>query len=98
MTLDETIRRITARHAEIKALGVSRLALFGSTVRGNADAQSDLDVLVAFESGRKTFDSYMELKFLLEDLFPELDVDLVTESSLNSTIRDRVLSEARDVA
>lgn len=98
MMADQAISRMSTRLGEIRALGVSRLAVFGSTVRGNAGAQSDLDVLVAFESGKKTFDSYMELKFLLDDLFPELEIDLVTESSLNSAIRDRVLSEARDVA
>jgi len=40
----------------------------------------------------------MELKLLLEDLFPGVAVDLVLESSLKPGIRDKVLSEARDVA
>ncbi len=40
----------------IRALGVARLALFGSVLRGQTHAQSDVDLLVQFAPGTKTYD------------------------------------------
>ena len=98
MTGSVVAQRIQSEVRRIRELGVARLALFGSAARDEMDDVSDIDVLVAFLPGQKSFDSFMELKFLLEDLFPARHVDLVLESSLKPAIRDKVLSEARDVA
>lgn len=40
---------------QLRALGVQRLGLFGSFVRSEQRADSDVDMLVEFEPGRKTF-------------------------------------------
>jgi predicted nucleotidyltransferase len=64
----------------LQTLGVRRLSDFGSAARGEADASSDLDFLVEFE-GLATFDQYMSLKELLEQLF-ERQIDLVTHRAL----------------
>lgn len=98
MTRVVAVQRIRAQLPRIQELGVERLALFGSVARDEAGDTSDLDLIVVFRAGRKTFDSFMELKLLLEDLFPQTKIDLVLESSLKPAIRDMVLSEARDVA
>ncbi len=45
----------------IRQFGVKRLGLFGSFVRQQQDAESDVDVLVEFEPERKTFDAFMQL-------------------------------------
>ena len=71
---------------------IKTLALFGSTARNEATADSDLDFLVEFK-GEATFDGYMGLKFYLEDLFDK-KVDLVTRRSLKSQITENVLKEA----
>lgn len=63
----------------LKNLGVRRLGLFGSCARGEATAGSDLDFVVEFSE--KSFDGYMDLKSLLEDLFRSR-VDLVIISSI----------------
>ena len=76
--------------------GVRRVALFGSTARDEARDDSDLDLLVDFESG-PTFDSYMGLKFFLEDHLG-LRVDLVTPKALKPRLRPIVEREALDVA
>ena len=52
---------------ELAEMGVRRLAVFGSFVRGEATPESDIDLLVAFEPGQKTFDNFMCLSFFLED-------------------------------
>ncbi|MCG6162203.1 nucleotidyltransferase family protein, partial [Leptospira bandrabouensis] len=54
---------------------------------------SDVDILVQFHSGKKNFDSFMDLSFRLEDLL-NTHVDLLTEESLTKDLRDFILSEA----
>jgi len=76
--------------------GVRRIALFGSTVRGDAREDSDLDILVEFESG-PTFLSYMGLKVFLEDQMGR-KVDLATPDALKPRLRPVVEREAVDVA
>jgi len=73
--------------------GARNVRLFGSTARGEADADSDVDFLVDLEPGR----SLLDLGGLLMDLQSLLDcrVDVVTEAGLRSRIRERILREAR---
>lgn len=70
--------------------GVRRIGLFGSTVRGEDREDSDLDFLVEME--KPTFDSYMDVKLRLEDLFHR-KVDLVLSHRLKPRIRQRILDE-----
>jgi len=76
-------------------LGVTRLAVFGSTARNAAGAESDVDVLVAFD-GAATASRYFGAQFFLED---ELGcvVDLVSEKALRPEIRRAVEQELVDV-
>jgi len=76
--------------------GVKCLGFFGSLVRNEQKETSDMDVLVEFEEGAKTFDNYMNLKFFLEDLFGR-KVDLVIADALKPQIRERVLEEVKYV-
>ncbi len=72
--------------------GVTQLALFGSTARDSADADSDVDILVAFD-GPATSDRYFGVQFYLEDLFGA-PVDLVTEKALRAELRPFIQREA----
>jgi len=73
-------------------LGVRRIGLFGSFVRGEQRNDSDIDLLVEFESNRKTFDSFMELSFFLEDLLRHR-IELVTLESLSPYLGPHILKE-----
>jgi len=81
----------------LRALGVSRLGLFGSFVRGEQRPDSDVDFLVEFVPGQKTFDHFMTLGFLLEDLL-QRRVELVTPESLSPYIAPHVLREVEYAA
>ena len=63
---DYVAERLRDAEAEIRALGVRRLALFGSFARGEAGDDSDVDFLVEFEPGQKSFDRFLDLAELLE--------------------------------
>lgn len=74
-----------------------RLGLFWSFLRGEQTDASDVDPLVEFESGQKTFDHFMELVFLVEDLLGR-PVELVTPETLSPHIGPRILQELRYVS
>jgi hypothetical protein len=82
----EDILRIAAKH------GARNVRIFGSAARGEADDQSDIDILVEMEPGRSLFD----LGGLLMDLQDLLGrkVDVVTEKGLRERVRERALKEA----
>lgn len=72
--------------------GVTSLALFGSTVRGEARSDSDVDVLIDFD-GPATSGRYFGVQFFLEDLFGN-PVDLVTTKALRPELQPYIESEA----
>lgn len=86
-----------AQHKDelVRRFGVTRLALFGSTVRGTAREDSDVDVLIAFD-GPATSERYFGVQFYLEDLLG-VPVDLVTEKALRPELRPFIEREAVDV-
>jgi len=81
---------------QLRDFGVNRLGLFGSYVSGQPAAGSDVDILIEFKQGRKTFDNFMSIAFLLEDLFGRR-VDLVTTESLSPHIGPHILREVEYV-
>lgn len=90
------VRALEDHAAEVFALGVRRIALFGSFVRDEATADSDVDLLVEFVPGQKTFDRFVALAELLEQVLARR-VDLVTTESLSRFIGPHILDEAEDV-
>lgn len=87
---------ITASEPEIRALGVVRLALFGSVLRNQARPDSDVDVLVQFTPGAKTYEHFFALSELLESRLGR-PVELVTTEALSPFIGPRIIAEAQDV-
>jgi len=84
-------------HADkISAFGVERLGLFGSFVRGEQDAESDVDFLVTFKPGQKTFDNFSQLASFLEDLVGR-PVEIVTVDALSPYIGPHILKEVEYV-
>lgn len=83
----DQILKIVARH------GAKNVRVFGSVVRGEATAQSDIDLLI--DLGEKLSPWFPV--GLIHDLEALLNhkVDVVTEQTLHSFIRDRVLQEAK---
>jgi uncharacterized protein len=87
-----TIVMLEAHQSRLKALGVEKLGLFGSFVRGEQRPGSDIDLLVEFTPGKKTFDAFMELCFFWEEIL-ERKVEVVTVESLSPYIGPHILNE-----
>lgn len=90
----EQLLQVLAQHKQILAerYGLTEMALFGSTARGTARADSDIDLLVKFD-GPATSERYFGVQFYLEDLLGR-PVDLVTQKALRAEIRPFVEREA----
>jgi uncharacterized protein len=96
MQRDEVLVILKQQWAALKNFGVHSLSIFGSVARNEARSDSDIDILVEFESSI-TFDRYMDVKLYLEDQLGT-QVDLVTWRSLKPQIRDAIEKEAIRVA
>lgn len=82
----EEIMRLCAKH------GARNVRIFGSVARGEADEQSDIDLIVEFEPERSLLDHaalWLELRELLG-----YKVDVVSDRGIKPRIRERVLREA----
>lgn len=95
-TKQQILMLIEANQHAVQSLGVSRLGLFGSFARRQHVSDSDVDLLVEFEAGRKSFDNFMALQFLLGDLFNRR-VELVTPESLSRYMKASIVNEAEYV-
>lgn len=96
-TKKEIIERIRRLGPELCALRVERLGLFGSLLRGQTTPDSDVDILVEFAPGQKTFDNFIHLAHRLEDTL-QRRVEVVTRESLSPYIGPRILEETEYVS
>ena len=94
LTLDKILRIINENQKSIKKYGVKSIGLFGSYAKNKQKKGSDIDFLVEFEKGKKTFDNYMDLKFYLEDLF-SCNVDLVVKEAIKIELKSSILKSVK---
>lgn len=97
MKRDEALTILTTHAEEIKNYGVKSLAMFGSVARNEGRPDSDLDLLVEWESGKRMgWSDFVEIQQYLENILA-CEVDLVVPKELKPRLRDRILREALPV-
>jgi predicted nucleotidyltransferase len=89
-TLD-AIRRVVARAC--KRVGAQRAVLFGSYARGDADAWSDVDLLIVCPTERRFFDRHELFTDVLE-AFPGCDLLVYTPAEVDQLRERGVVHEA----
>lgn len=93
MTSKERFFDLVAREkATLLTLGVQQIGLFGSTLRGEDTEQSDYDVLISFEKGKKTYQNFIAVVDLLESALGR-NVELVTTESLSPYLGPKIKKE-----
>ena len=74
---------------------IAKLSLFGSVLRDDFSPESDIDVLVEFESGHVPgFFGLFDIEEDLSLLFDGRKVDVRTPQDLSRYFRDQVLAQA----
>ena len=96
MPCNDVLETLRQHMPEIRAFGVSRLAVFGSCARGEERPDSDVDVLVEFSVPVGLFEFVRVQRYLGRLL--HRTVDLATPDALRKEMRRSILEEARYVA
>ena len=85
----EKLKKILKKH------GAKKVEIFGSYARGEAKPGSDIDVIVEFKE-RKSLLELVGIEQELEDSLG-MNIDLLTESSINPYLMERIKKEAKVV-
>jgi hypothetical protein len=94
MTSKEYILSEMKQHKqELQDYGILRIGLFGSYVRGEHSHKSDIDILIEFDPEKENFDNYMSVYDILENLFKNEKIEIVTKNGLSPYIGPRILKE-----
>ena len=89
------VRELLRQHKQdLKTYGVKKIAIFGSVLRQEDKPDSDIDLLIDFDSQKGLF-AFIDLKTYLETLLGR-KVDLVTKNGLHPALKDKILEEAQD--
>jgi hypothetical protein len=95
MNKSRVLELLRQHEPELRAAGVVHLRLFGSVVRGEESAESDVDLMADFDrSKRQTLVSMARLENRLSDLLGA-KVDLAREDAMREPVRSRVAHEAQ---
>ena len=87
MTRDEALQVLRDHKPELEAQGVIHAALFGSLARGEATAQSDIDVFVDIDPARRIgVWGLTGIALFIQDLFPQR-VDVAERRALRDYVR-----------
>jgi hypothetical protein len=94
MDRDQILARLRDHAPDLRRHGVVRAALFGSTARGEARPDSDIDILVELDP-EAPIDllAYVGIVQFIEDLFPT-SLDVANRAALRPLVRPGVERDA----
>jgi len=92
-TKDYIISAIKSNRHTLNKLGIRNIGLFGSYSRDEQSAKSDIDILIDFTPEMESFDNYMAVCDIFEQLFRNEKVEIVTINGLSPYIGPRILNE-----
>jgi predicted nucleotidyltransferase len=72
---------------------VQNIGLFGSYLRNEQSDKSDIDLLIDFEPEKENFDNYMALYDMVENIFKDQKIEIVTKNGLSQYIGPKILKE-----
>lgn len=95
-TKQQAVDLLKKNSGEFQKFGVKRIGIFGSFASDEQNAESDIDLLVEFIKGQKSFQNFMSTANLAESIF-DRKVELVTPQSLSPYIAPYVEKEVEYV-
>lgn len=96
MTTKESIlSALKSKEREISQYGIRAIGLFESYVRDEQSENSDIDILLDFEPDKESFDNYMAVYDMIEKMFINQRVEIVTKNGLSPYIGPKILKEVK---
>jgi uncharacterized protein len=94
MNCQEILAKLRENEAALRARGVSHAALFGSHARGDAQPDSDIDIMIEVDpaAGIGVYE-YVALKDYIAELF-DGPVDVVSREGLKPYLRAAATTDA----
>lgn len=89
-TKDDIIKVLLSHKEEIRSFKIDRIGLFGSFNKSNNNNESDIDLLIEFQQGKKTFKNYTGAYLFLKDILKR-DIDFLTLEALSPYIGKHIL-------
>jgi len=97
MKIDDIKNIIKEEKSNLSALGVKKVGIFGSYIRGEAGPESDIDILLDISADSTlTLFSLVDIEIRLSEKLNR-KVDLVIKSDLKPKIGENILSEVQYV-
>ena len=97
LTKQDIFQTIIDNKEAIKSFGVTEIGLFGSYVRDEQTDESDIDILLDYKKEKKTLRNFLDFCDLMEKLFVELKIDVVSKKGLSEFIGPYILKEVEYV-
>jgi uncharacterized protein len=91
------VSSIKSKKREISEYGIRSIGLFGSYAREEQSENSDIDILIDFDPDKENFDNYMAVYDIIEELFKDNRVEIVTKNGLSPYIGPEILNEVQYV-
>ncbi|MGA3074046.1 MAG: nucleotidyltransferase family protein [Bryobacteraceae bacterium] len=93
-TLNNVLETLRTHESELRRLGVSHAAVFGSVARREARADSDIDVVVELYPDQPIgIFEYARLKIYVNEILHDAG-DVVNRRKLKPLLRDNILNDA----
>ena len=80
------------QHDFYQKYGVTKIGLFGSYARETQNKNSDIDLVIEMEKGKKSLKNFFGFKRELENVFRK-NIDLGIESSLKPIVKEQIKKE-----
>jgi predicted nucleotidyltransferase len=96
-TKEYILTTIRENKKELLRFGILNVGLFGSYVRGDESDKSDIDLLIDFDPDHENFDNYMAVCNILDQLFRNEKLEIVTKNGLSPYIGPKILKEVQYV-
>jgi predicted nucleotidyltransferase len=93
MERDEAMTTLQQHEADLKRLGVEHLYMFGSTARGEANNDSDVDLFFDYQKGKLGVYELMDVKEYAASILGR-KTDIMTRDSLHKTLREAIEATA----
>ena len=85
--------RLKAKKPILQNYGINDIGVFGSCLNETYTENSDIDLLLDFQEENENFDNYIAVCELLENLFKDQKIDIVTKNGLSAHFSQEILEK-----